>query len=529
MRPLSTAAARFGLMDYPDGARRINTRAVPRIGGIAIIIGTVAGLLAIGTLGPLALWYLLAVAVLLVFGVLDDRNGLRAGPKFVGQLIAASIIVFGADVVITHAPLCGFDALPSFVGVPLTILTLVAITNAVNLSDGLDGLAGGSMFLALVVIGLLAYDAQDGGMLLVLCCIVAGATLGFLRYNTYPAWVFMGDTGSQFLGFSAGVFTILLTQQVNPALSPALPFLILGLPVFDTMLVMFYRWRNNKPLFVADNNHIHHRLLSLGLQHYEAVLIIYCAQALLIVAAFALRYEFDWVVLCAYGVFVVGSLLLLRFVTKNQWKSDRFGVLASAGAALRRVRERRLHIRWPRYVMTSCVVLTFLVGAICFEAGPQEAAIAALLGITLLVVGLSWAEPGSGLERGCLFGAAAFFAFQITGFYQSPSVDRVLDLLMLATVASLILSIRYSNTSAVFRVSPLDFLVLFVVIAVTALGKLQVLEPALGNTLAFIIIPAYAIEVGTGEKRGASVIRWGTIAALALVAAKGFGWYPASL
>lgn len=519
IRPLAHGADRFGLMDYPDGERRVNERAVPRVGGIAIVGGTLASIAAFSPLDPMIISYLCAVGVLLVFGVWDDRVGLPAGSKFVGQVLAAAIVVFGGDVVISVAPFWGLEPLHPLVGTVLTFVTLLAITNAVNLSDGLDGLAGGMMLLSFALIGLLSYEA-GGGVLLLLSCIACGATLGFLRYNSYPAWIFMGDTGSQFLGFSAGVFTIVLTQDVNPALSAALPLLILGLPVFDTIMVMAHRWRNKRPLFVADNNHIHHRLLLLGFLHYEAVLTIYVAQALLVTTAFALRYEPDWVVAGAYAGFFVGAVALLRFLSHKKWTRGREGFLTSALERIATLRERRIHVRWPNYLMTVAVVSLFLTSAHCFDVAPDTGIAAGVLAVGIAIFALLRHEPVSGIERGCLFAAAAFFAFQITSSYQTPMVDRTINVLVFLIVALFILSIRYGARHSVFRVSPLDFLVAFLVITVAILSKLQIVEPSLGGTIAFMIIPCYAIEYGAGERVGANMMRIGATIALALVAFK---------
>lgn len=499
IRPLSRHASRLGLMDYPDGNRRINTRAVPRIGGIAIVASSIGTAIAMGPTNRPFAAYLIAVVVLLVFGVLDDRRGLSARTKFIGQIIAALIVIFGGGITVTNAPFLGLNELPPMLGAALTLLALLAITNAVNLSDGLDGLAGGMMFLTLCVIGLLAYEARHPG-LVVGASIVAGATLGFLRYNSYPAWIFMGDTGSQFLGFSAGVFTIVLTQDVNPALSPALPFLLLGLPVFDTVLVMFYRWRNERPLFVADNNHTHHRLLSLGFFHYEAVLIIYLAQALLVSVAFLLRYESDWVVAGAYIVFFCGAAVTLRQLSRSEWTRGEPGVLSRLLAEVEKFRESKAHARWPQVLMASTVVVLFAIGGYCFSTTRDDALIATVLALGIAVFGLGKNDAMTLLERGTLFATAAFFAFKITGSHQPPVLDRVLDVLVVMIVGAFVLSVRYAGRETVFKMSPLDFLVVFIVITVAALGKLGVIDPTLGNTLAFVIIPCYAIEFGSTEK-----------------------------
>src|SRR5690606_18111574 len=152
--------------------------------------------------------------------------------------------------------------------------------------------------------------------IVVTCFVIAGTIFGFLRYNTYPARIFMGDTGSQFLGFTIGVLAILLTQQANTALNPWLPLFLVGLPIVDTLFVMTRRIREGRSPFAADKSHMHHRLLTMGLAHYEAVSVIYLTQLTFLLVGFLLRYHGDIVVLSAYlglMALVLGGLQLLQY------------------------------------------------------------------------------------------------------------------------------------------------------------------------------------------------------------------------
>ena len=217
-------------------------------------------------------------------------------PRYVsGSAATVTVQVYGG-VVIRFVPLWGLEPLPDYVAIPFTAFALIGITNAVNLADGLDGLAGGITLLSLGIIGILAYPTGDANVPLAAIAVI-GSIVGFLRFNTYPARIFMGDGGSQFLGFSAGVLVVMLTQTSNSALSPALPLLILGLPIVDTGIVMAQRIREGRSPFSPDKNHIHHRLLALGLHHYEAVFVIYALQTLLVATAYFVRYESDWLIL----------------------------------------------------------------------------------------------------------------------------------------------------------------------------------------------------------------------------------------
>jgi len=232
-------AAPLGLMDQP-GARKIHHTPVPQIGGIAIIVAALLAILLFARGRPDIAAYLVASLVLAVFGVVDDRVNLNYRWKVLGQIVAALVVVLWGGVQITRFPF-SFDAvLPLWFSVPFTVFALVGITNAVNLSDGMDGLAGGTGLLAADALGFFAWLGGDKTTALFALCLV-GATLGFLRYNTFPARVFLGDAGSQFLGFSVGVLAVMTVEIANRAVSPMVAVLILGLPILDTLYVMTRR------------------------------------------------------------------------------------------------------------------------------------------------------------------------------------------------------------------------------------------------------------------------------------------------
>ena len=271
--PLIRAAGTLGLVDHPNW-RKVHEDPIPTVGGIAIASGAVLSALAWLPLREDINGFLLGTAVLLVAGVWDDRSGMHYSLKFVAQIVAAVTVVWYGGVVIDRLPFLEAVAIPGYVGFTVSVIALVAITNAINLWDGLDGLAGGTTLIAIGLLGSLAYLSGDGVVTL-LATALCGAILGFLRFNTYPARVFMGDTGSQFLGFGVGVIAIMVTQTSDRALSPMLPLLVLGLPILDTSWVCFERVMKGLSPFKADRNHIHHKILGLGFNQYEAVLTIY--------------------------------------------------------------------------------------------------------------------------------------------------------------------------------------------------------------------------------------------------------------
>jgi UDP-GlcNAc:undecaprenyl-phosphate GlcNAc-1-phosphate transferase len=238
-------AAKFGVVDRP-GARKVHSAAIPRVGGLAMTFGVmVAALLTIKLQTP-DRWFLVAAATLVVFGAIDDRFDLDYRIKFCGQLLAVCIVVIGGDVQIHTVTLDDRVLLPAWLSMPLTIVFLVGVTNAVNLADGLDGLAGGTTFLCLCAVALIS-SVADSGSLIGLALAFAGAVMGFLRFNTYPASVFMGDAGSQLLGFAIGVLSVRATQSAGSQISAAIPVLLLALPILDTLSVIAQRIGRSAP------------------------------------------------------------------------------------------------------------------------------------------------------------------------------------------------------------------------------------------------------------------------------------------
>ena len=287
---LMRRAGAMHVLDAP-AERKVHERPMPRVGGIAMAVGVAV---------PLLLWLRLRPAhrglrwssalIVLLFGVWDDRATLSPGIKFLGQLIAVRIVVLVGGVEIHSLTFAARVELPAIVAAPLTVLFLLGVTNAINLSDGLDGLAGGTTFLCCAAIALLGFGT-DLAFVSTVAVVVMGSLLGFLRYNSFPARVFMGDGGSQFLGFTVGVLAVLLTQNEALPFSAALPLLLLGLPILDTLTVIAIRLRERRSPFSADKNHLHHRLLGLGFEHFEAVGVIYLLQGALFLLAWQLRFQ----------------------------------------------------------------------------------------------------------------------------------------------------------------------------------------------------------------------------------------------
>jgi UDP-GlcNAc:undecaprenyl-phosphate GlcNAc-1-phosphate transferase len=272
-------AIQAGAVDRP-GTRKVHDVPVPCWGGIGIYLGFACAALLVLPRGHALSGLLVGGLVIVLIGMIDDWRGLTPWVKLVGQIFAASIlVVYGIKVDFVTNPLGGMIYLGSL-SVPVTILWVVAITNALNLVDGLDGLAAG---VAAISAGTVAVVSFTQGEPLVAACalILAAAALGFLPHNFHPAKIFMGDTGSMFLGFMlASLAAIGLTKSAT-AFSLILPILILGIPIFDMLFAIVRRILTRQHIFTADRGHLHHRLLDLGLSHKQSVLIIYAVNLLL--------------------------------------------------------------------------------------------------------------------------------------------------------------------------------------------------------------------------------------------------------
>ncbi len=210
----SRAALRFNVgLDMP-GARKVHREPIPRVGGIAITLGVFMSTVLWLPQSPFSRAYAIGAAVIVLFGMLDDFKGLGFKVKFLAQIAAAVVVVVYGDVRIRSLGTLLPDGLllPDVIGIPLTVVAIVGVTNAVNLSDGLDGLAGGICLLSFCCLGYLAYIGEEMTLCLLGLALI-GSIMGFLRYNTHPAELFLGDTGSQFLGFSAIVVSLALRSS----------------------------------------------------------------------------------------------------------------------------------------------------------------------------------------------------------------------------------------------------------------------------------------------------------------------------
>jgi len=312
-------AQRVGAMDVPKDNRRMHDHPIPRMGGLAIFLGfLLSTLFFCRELDQGLKSILLGAIVIVILGVFDDRNALGAKLKLVVQLIAAAIVVFYGDLRIDRLTNPFGSSLYSYwdfgiLSYPITIIWIVAITNAVNFIDGLDGLACGVSCISslnLLVIALLVSDAEVS----ILMAALTGACLGFVPYNFNPAKIFMGDTGSTFLGFMLATISIQGLFKAYTAISFIVPFLLLGLPIFDICFAVIRRVASGRSPMEADRGHFHHRLIDMGFSQKQSVAIAYVLTGILGLAAVLLTVSGAMKTLIMLGAILVVGAIGIRII-----------------------------------------------------------------------------------------------------------------------------------------------------------------------------------------------------------------------
>ena len=279
----------LGVVDRPEG-RRLNRRPVPRLGGLAIFLGVLVPSLAFLDLSGEMRGILLGAAVACVVGAVDDFRGLSPPVKLAGQVLAASIPpAFGVWVDHFTFPFVGVVDLPVAVGVSLTVVWVVAVMNMVNFLDGMDGLAAGVCAIAGTTFAVLALSLGKVDAA-VLSAVVAGACVGFLRHNFFPARIFMGDSGALVLGFTLASVSIAGLLKTASTVVLFLPLVVLAVPIIDTSFVVAKRLKYRRPIYGADRSHLHHRFVSIGFSQRRAAVTMWAWTASLGAAALATRF-----------------------------------------------------------------------------------------------------------------------------------------------------------------------------------------------------------------------------------------------
>lgn len=283
-----------GAVDKPN-ARKVHTKEIPRIGGIGIYLAFLTAIIVTAVMSKFegemlfeVIGLIVSGSMMFLVGLIDDYKNLPAKVKLLGQILAALVLVIGFDVRIDFItdPFGDYIYLEWF-AIPATLFWLVGITNAVNLIDGLDGLAAGVSLIASITIFLVAME-QNFFLVAILTAALAGAALGFLFYNTNPARIFMGDSGALFLGFMLAGISVIGAVKSAATIALIVPVVSLGLPICDVAFAIVRRYRGGQPIFKPDKGHLHHRLLNMGFTQRQAVCLMYLISAVLGLSAIAL-------------------------------------------------------------------------------------------------------------------------------------------------------------------------------------------------------------------------------------------------
>ena len=516
-------APMLGMIDMPD-SRKVHAQPVSRVGGIGIVIGALIPLLIWLPADDMLFTYFIGAAVLMIFGAVDDARELGHFVKFIGQGIAVITMVYFGDLWVARIPFVDFT-LPPAIGKPFTVFAMVGVINALNHSDGLDGLASGEALLSLIAIVYLSALVGGGNDAAVAVAMVTiGGLFGFLRFNTHPARVFMGDSGSQFLGFTIGFLAILLTQEIHTAMSPAVVLLLIGLPIVDILVVFYLRASGGMNWFKATRNHIHHRLLDLGFAHYETVVIIYSVQALLVASGIVLRYQSDWLLAGIYAGACAGLFAMITLAERRGWKAGQGTFTAPLSTALAELRDSRVLRSLPYQVLMVSVPLAIVTGAAVVTAVPRDFAVISLvLAAVLSIEMLFGRENVSIIRRGIVYVTIVFLTYLLAaGAVPEDTLLPRMEIVFFGVLAvAVALTIRYSR-EVEFRTTPTDYLLLFIVLAVGVLPG----ELFAGNEVAAGLIKAVILIYASELLLHARASRWnplsiGTLAALVWLAAKG--------
>ena len=502
--PLSTRFAPIlGLLDRPGG-RRVHTTPMPKTGGLAMALGALLPVMLWVPGSPFVRSVLAGAGIIVCFGLKDDIRAMGPLQKLIPQIAAALIVILWGHVRITGLGdlLPGPDPMPGMVSIPLTLVVILGITNAVNLADGLDGLAGGISVLSFIMIAFLAHQSENRAVALMALSMVGGI-FGFLRYNTHPASLFMGDAGSQLLGFLAIVFAIALTQ-CNTPYSRVLSLPLIGFPVLDTLMVMVRRMRTGVSPFKPDKRHFHHRLLGLGFRHGESVLVIYIIQALYVAFALIFRFHSDWIHVSAWLALSSGIAWAVYTAEIRGWR--RPGEIPDGRG------QTRLWIKPAFMGLTYGFPLVFLAQIAIPAAIPPALALSSLI-MALLCTGLftvSFFSPAAGRLLELLLRIIVYMVCPLLiylgearpGPWVSPGIKTLADLSFIPLTLTIVMTMNLTRRTRGFRFTALDLLVCIVVLILPNLPSMPFQAGFARIALAKALIFFFSVDLILRESRG---------------------------
>lgn len=517
----------LNIVDMPN-ERKVHTKPIPRIGGLAMAFGAFASFVFLTDWDPFVKALCMSTAIIVAFGMLDDARGLNFKQKLAAQTAASLIMILYGGVRITSLGMLLPDdmLLPAYLSIPLTLIVMVGVINAINLSDGLDGLAGGICLLSFACIGYLGYGSGDM-TIAVVAFAMTGCILGFLRFNTFPATVFMGDAGSQFLGLIAAALSIKLTQGSTP-LSRILPLILLGFPILDTLSVMMERIVQGRSPFLPDKNHFHHKLIRLGLYHTESVIAIYILQAGLVVSAYIFRFYPEGTLLLAYMIFSSVILAIFQAAERTGWRFKRTSLIDTAvKGRLRFLKEKNLLIVFSFRLLQ--IALPALMFASCFLASdlpaylPLYTLAAAVILLLTLIFFNAWLGPVLRVVLYLVIPFVVFFSSENRIDWTGLPVEQIYNISFGGVALLAILTLKFTRRTTGFKATPMDILILFFALVVPNIPDFGISRYNMGMVAAKIVVFFFSYDVLMGEQRGKH--KWlyiDTIGAFVVVSIKGF-------
>ena len=518
-------ACRINALDLPN-SRKIHCEPVPRIGGVAMTLGAFLPILLWAPSNSFVNSLLFGSGIMVIFGIIDDIRNISFKVKFAGQIIAALIVVVYGGLNINHIGIFWPNGLflPAWVSIPLTIVIIVTVTNAINFSDGLDGLAGGLTLITFLCLCYLSHLSNLQGYKIISVAMV-GAVVGFLRFNTHPAIVFMGDSGSQLLGFVAISISLALTKTSGHPSLFLVPLLI-GIPLVDALFVIVQRIFEGRSPFLADKCHLHHKLIKLGLYHSESVLIIYLLHSILVCMAFIFRYKSAWFLSALY-ISYSGFILTAIFIAdRNGWQIKRYDIIDLViKGNLRKLKENDILIK----VSFKSVEIGFIFLLIfnCFLPLHIHIYFSLFTTVLLILVLLTrqfkkdWVSKLLDMTVFILIPFLVYFSEKNVGYLVDTFLIQAYNISFGILFIFVILTLKFTRRHG-FKSNPMDFLLIFIALVIPNLPDPNIKEWQMGLIAAKIIVFFFSYEIIKGELRfEIKNLEITSIAVLLIISARG--------
>ena len=474
--PISRLAVSIGIFDGVDG-RKAHTGSIPRLGGIAIFFAVFLAIILFVDIDRHTRGFLAGGVVIFLTGLTDDLVGLPARKKMLGQLVAALIVTVVGDISLTSlGDLFGTGSIElGYLSIPFTVFAIVGVINAINLMDGLDGLAGGVTAIAAAALAIIAFNTGNQP-LVALSVALLGGVIGFLKFNSYPAKIFMGDGGSLFLGYSLACFSIHLVEHDNGQISIMVPVIILAVPICDTCYVMARRLYYRRPPFAPDRIHIHHRIMNLGIGHRATVVLVYGLSYLLAVYGVMSQHLSDRNQLIVLVLLVYGYSVILRLLA--HFLHHHPSLFLRDDRSFLNVFTYRWMVRYSQYLLVVAkyvvVAILFLTIFITNRPGFNLASVAGLLIILTIVLILQTNNWSNRFLQFVLYFNGAFLVYVMENYGREtilyglqPHLLSTCLFLLLFIVSGGMLFLR--KKSRLLMSSPMEYFILFIVIAIPLL------------------------------------------------------------